>query len=232
LQKSSNTTDIDNKIVAQGNLVRDLKTKKAPKPEIDAAVKALLELKAEFKKATGADWKPGQEAPKAAAEKPAAPSGDLDQQITKQGDIVRNLKSVKASKGEIDSAVKVLLDLKAQYKKATGSDWKPGAAPAPVSAPAKPAAEVPKATGGAGEVNEKIVSQGNLVRDLKAKKAGKPEIDAAVKTLLDLKAEYKKITGQDWKPGCVVPVAEPKPQVAAAATGIYRHIIHTKVIFY
>ena len=50
-------------------------------------------------------------------------------------------------------------------------------------------------------MNEEITAQGNKVRDLKSKKAEKPEIDTAVATLLDLKAKYKAATGKDWKPG-------------------------------
>ena len=49
-------------------------------------------------------------------------------------------------------------------------------------------------------LNDQITEQGNKVRDLKSKKADKAEIDAAVKTLLELKAKYKAETGQDWKP--------------------------------
>ena len=49
---------MDGKIKAQGDKVRQLKTDKADKAEIDAAVKSLLELKAEYKAATGKDWKP------------------------------------------------------------------------------------------------------------------------------------------------------------------------------
>ena len=43
------------------------------------------------------------------------------------------------------------------------------------------------ATGPGAEINAKITEQGNLVRDLKSKKADKGEIDTAVKVLLDLK---------------------------------------------
>ena len=43
---------------------------------------------------------------------------------------VRKLKAAKADKAEIDAAVKLLLSLKADFKAATGSDWKPAAAPA------------------------------------------------------------------------------------------------------
>lgn len=41
------------------------------------------------------------------------------------------------------------------------------------------------------------------MRNLKAQKAAKNEIDGVVKVLLSLKGEYKTITGADWKPGCV-----------------------------
>jgi bifunctional glutamyl/prolyl-tRNA synthetase len=60
----------------------------------------------------------------------------------------------------------------------------------------------PSVVGGdAASVNELIIAQGNTVRDLKAAKAGKAEVTAAVNTLLALKADYKQLTGQDWKPG-------------------------------
>ena len=71
--------------------------------EVEAAVKVLLSLKADYKTATGKDWKPGQ-APPAAESAPAVASSasqsatDLNDQITKQGDLVRKLKAEKASK--------------------------------------------------------------------------------------------------------------------------------------
>lgn len=49
---------LDAQITAQGNKIRDLKSQKAAKDVIDAEVKALLTLKAEFKKAAGKDWDP------------------------------------------------------------------------------------------------------------------------------------------------------------------------------
>ena len=68
---------------------------------IDAAVKTLLALKADYKKATGKDWKPGATPPGAAAA-PAASGGksaqDLDKEITDAGNKVRQLKSDKAAK--------------------------------------------------------------------------------------------------------------------------------------
>ena len=61
--------------VDQGNVVRDLKTAKASKDEITAAVAKLLKLKEDYKAATGQDYKPpaGGAAPrdtKTAAQKP------------------------------------------------------------------------------------------------------------------------------------------------------------------
>jgi len=66
--------------------------------------------------------------------------------------------------------VKVLLALKADYKAATGADWKPGAAPPAAPAPAKPAAT---SSASAADINAQITDQGNKVRDLKSQKAAK-----------------------------------------------------------
>ena len=64
--------------------------------------------------------------------------------------------------------MKDLLALKAEYKAATGKEWKPSA----VQSTPPPAAK----SGGAGneaDLNNRIVAQGNKVRDLKAQKAAK-----------------------------------------------------------
>ena len=82
--------------------------------------------------------------------------------------------------------------------------------------------EVPSGDGGdlkntspADSINDKIKIQGDTVRGLKAKKASKDEIKAAVDELLSLKTEYKSITGKDWTPGgesnkSTTPKANPK----------------------
>ena len=72
---------------------------------------------------------------------------------------------------EIDTAVKTSLSLKAEYKAATGKDWKPGATPAPTSTPSTGVA--PSSAGDGDKLNEMIVEQGNKVRDIKSKKAPK-----------------------------------------------------------
>ncbi|CAD0203763.1 unnamed protein product [Chrysodeixis includens] len=207
-------SDLNAQITKQGDLVRALKGEKADKAKIDQAVKLLLELKKKYKDATGEVWQPGAAAAPAAA---PAPSGDADvinQAITKQGDVVRNLKSAKAEKAKVDEAVKALLELKAKYKAATGQEWKPGAAPAA----SKPAPAPAASSGDASSLNQEITKQGDLVRSLKSTKAEKAKVDEAVKALLDLKAKYKAATGQDWKPGAA-PVASQAPKPAPAASG-------------
>ena len=132
-------TAINTAITAQGDIVRKLKTDKADKAAIDGAVKKLLALKADYKAATGQDWKPGAAPAPAKAASPAGSSAaDINTAIAAQGDAVRKLKADKAAKADIDEAVKKLLALKADFKAATGSDWKPGmtvpaAAPAPAA---------------------------------------------------------------------------------------------------
>ncbi|KAH8330885.1 hypothetical protein KR067_008655 [Drosophila pandora] len=198
-------SELDKLIAKQGDLVRDLKSKKAAKDQVDVEVKKLLALKADYKAATGKDWKPGQTAaPAPAAASSAATANDaatINANIVKQGDLVRDLKTKKAAKPEIDAAVKTLLELKAQYKSVTGQDWKPGTVPPP-SATATPAA-----SNSVAQILDQITAQGDKVRELKAAKADKATIDAAVKTLLSLKADYKQATGSDWKPGTTAPPA-------------------------
>ena len=106
----------------------------------------------------------------------------------------------------IGEHVKVLLALKAEYKAATGQDWKPGAAAPKSASPAKKV-DSGAGSGDAAAIDAKIKSHGDLVRKLKSDKAAKPEIDAAVKDLLAAKGEFKAATGLDWKPGMEVPKA-------------------------
>ncbi|CAH2045899.1 unnamed protein product, partial [Iphiclides podalirius] len=190
-EAAGDAAKLNEEVAKQGELVRSLKAAKADKAKVDQAVKVLLDLKAKYKEATGQDWKPG--AAPAVATLPAGDASTLDQAITKQGDLVRSLKTTKADKAKVDEAVKVLLDLKAKYKATTGQDWKPGAAPAPAKPPA----------GDASTLDQEVAKQGDLVRSLKASKADKAKVDEAVKVLLDLKAKYKAATGQEWKPSSV-----------------------------
>ena len=76
-------------------------------PEIDAAVKVLLDLKAKYKAAAGKDWKPGQTPSKSSEAQSKDVKGsaaqskeidDLNNRITDQGNTVRGLKDKKAPK--------------------------------------------------------------------------------------------------------------------------------------
>lgn len=205
--KKSTTSDLNEKITKQGNLIRDLKGQKAEKSKIDAEVKMLLALKAEFKSQTGTEWTPNAVV---AVKSESQPIDDLSEKITKQGDVVRDLKAQKAEKSKVDAEVKTLLALKAEFKSKTGKDWFPGA----ITPAVKPIAVATNLAQSGGLLVEKITKQGDLVRDLKTKKADKSHIDAEVKALLALKAEYKAQTGQDYKPG----TPAPKPQNAPVSS--------------
>uniref|UniRef100_A0A673JLN3 proline--tRNA ligase n=1 Tax=Sinocyclocheilus rhinocerous TaxID=307959 RepID=A0A673JLN3_9TELE len=193
-------------IAAQGDLVRQLKTDKAPKEQVDAAVKQLLALKSEFKQQTGQEYKPGMApppsapAPKSSAPTPAAGSpspastGCPFTRVSEQGEVVRRLKAEKAPK--VYAAVKQLLALKAEFKQLTGQDYKPGMAP-PTASPTKSA---PSSDSSPAAIYGRVSDQGELVRKLKAEKAPKEQVDKAVKTLLELKGQYKALTGEEYKP--------------------------------
>lgn len=138
--------DLDNKIKAQGNVVRQLKSEKADKSVIDVAVKELLKLKEEFKNCSNVQWKPdlkfsddsfdngklsadelhpAVEIPGDVQNGVDKSVSELDQLIRSQGNVVRKLKSEKADKSVIDENVAKLIKLKGDYKTASGTDWKP-----------------------------------------------------------------------------------------------------------
>nr|XP_006134182.1 bifunctional glutamate/proline--tRNA ligase-like [Pelodiscus sinensis] len=96
-----------NRVVAQGDVVRDLKAKKASKEDIDAAVKQLLALKVDYKEKTGQEYKPGNPPAAAVAVSNVSSvsetssileSKDLYDKVAEQGEVVRKLKAEKASK--------------------------------------------------------------------------------------------------------------------------------------
>ncbi|XP_033229151.1 bifunctional glutamate/proline--tRNA ligase isoform X2 [Belonocnema kinseyi] len=193
---------LSNEIAKQGDKVRVLKSQKADKATIDLAVKELLRLKAEYKSVTGQDWKPGVTPPVEEVKAASNLGENLSNEIAKQGDKVRILKSQKADKATIDPEVKELLRLKAEYKSATGQDWKPG-----MTTPVTEVKEVKAASNPGENLSNEIAKQGDKVRVLKSQKADKATIDPEVKELLRLKTEYKTVTGQEWKPPSNTPVS-------------------------
>ncbi|XP_063690578.1 bifunctional glutamate/proline--tRNA ligase-like isoform X2 [Bolinopsis microptera] len=211
---SGNADKILEQIAEQGNVVRDLKAAKAGKDQIKPAVDQLLAFKKQYKDLTGVDAPAGG---KPAAKPAPASSGNADkilEQIAEQGNVVRDLKAAKAGKDQIKPAVDQLLAFKKQYKDLTGVDAPAGGKPA-----AKP---TPASSGNADKILEQIAEQGNVVRDLKAAKAGKDQIKPAVDQLLAFKKQYKDLTGLD-APAGGKPAAKPAPVAAtpppAAATG-------------
>jgi bifunctional glutamyl/prolyl-tRNA synthetase len=186
-------SEINSEIIKQGDVVRNLKSQKAPKGEVDAAVKILLGLKADYKTVTKTEWKPGCVPPSETASESTDLSGfdDLNAKLSGQADKVRKLKLEKADKSAVDAEVKILLALKQEYKQKFGKDWVAGAAP--------PAASVKIESD--SDLSAKIATQGDKVRKLKSEKASKSVVDAEVKILLALKQEYKLKFGQDWVPG-------------------------------
>lgn len=89
-EASPNSADaLNEQITQKGNLVRDLKSKKADKSQVDGAVKELLALKAKFKESTGNDWKPeggSASAPRSKEPKPAKPAKPAKEQPVKKAE--------------------------------------------------------------------------------------------------------------------------------------------------
>lgn len=184
--------ELNEKIVAQGNKVRDLKAAKADKNAIKSEVDALLAFKAEFKSKFGADWKPGmdlggaKENSQPNTQQPTtiylgggisadeekslldAAVSTLDAKIQSCGEFIRKLKQDKAEKDVVQQEVKVLLLLKELYKKKTGQDWKPAAEPQKEK---KKEAEKPAEQKPDGEKSDKQVKREAKKAEKQAKKA-------------------------------------------------------------
>ncbi|KAG8184855.1 hypothetical protein JTE90_016200 [Oedothorax gibbosus] len=231
--------NIHNKIKEQGDAIRKLKGEKAEKSVIDSNVQMLLKLKNEFKSCTGKDWSPNinvsdvvpNSGDKVCSQGDVTDSGNvfeaatkIDAKIKEQGDLIRELKSQKAEKGVIDSSVKLLLQLKGEFKTCTGKDWKPEIKVGDIVKQEKKPDEVKKApspakNNSAIELNDKIKSQGDMVRKLKADKADKNIIDANVKELLKLKTEFKSVAGMEWKPDLKLQASENVEETTSTQPG-------------
>merc|ERR1712202_112288 len=72
---------------------------------------------------------------------------------------------------------------------------------------------------GDADLYKKVAQQGEKVRQLKTNKADKAQIKDAVAKLLELKAEFKQKTGQDYKPGQATKPAQTKKTEQFKATG-------------
>lgn len=214
-------------------MVRDLKSQKADRADIDLAVANLLLFKAEYLTLANKPWVPGptqnqspasarpvqakgrendivelnkkiaaqSDVVRPASARPVRAKGrendiiELNKKIAAQSDVVRDLKLTNSSQAKNEAELNSLLALKAEYTNLTGREW----AASDVSA----IEQLHSNGSAASELNVKIADQGNLIRDLKTKKAEKRIIDNSVKTLQALKAEFKQLTGKEWFAGVV-----------------------------
>lgn len=175
-----------------------MKADKVEKSVIGPEVLLLLQLKSDYKSATGQEWKPS---PVTASSTNSADS--ILSKIAVQGEKIRQLKADKAEKAVITEAVGVLLKLKDEYKNITGQDWKPPAVKKETLSSTtieKPVASSNNQSSSVeSDLSKKVQAQADKVRELKSAKADKAIVTEAVGILLTLKEEYKKATGKDWK---------------------------------
>ena len=71
---------------------------------------------------------------------------------------------------EIEPEVKMLINLKAEYKKIAGKDWKPSASP---PASSKNTDKKSESSADLTNINQQITDQGTKIRQLKAQKLSK-----------------------------------------------------------
>jgi bifunctional glutamyl/prolyl-tRNA synthetase len=171
VQDRSSSSDIRDELISkiseQASKVRQLKSAKAAKAVIDSEVKVLLALKSEFKSVAGEEWQPVLQSPIVSIAPEELPGDQLSSKIIEQGDIVRKLKAEKAAKEIVDTEVKTLLALKAEYKSVTGVEWKPVLnKPVPMATMTDQDGKSEEAE--ADVLTVKITQQGNIVRKLKS----------------------------------------------------------------
>ncbi|CAH1392443.1 unnamed protein product [Nezara viridula] len=197
----TDSSAIESKIKAQGDLVRNLKTSGAAKESINEAVQKLLSLKADYKILTGKEFiseNQGQSKKSKQKKENAVPtsktvdsekcaniinesnpqtdSSVIESQIKAQGDLVRNLKTSGAAKETINEAVQKLLSLKADYKSVTGKEFiseNQGQ-----NKKSKPKKEKPEAT--------------NLPKNSQKKESSPIEKESSVKKITRLGIEFTK----------------------------------------
>ncbi|OAD62174.1 Bifunctional glutamate/proline--tRNA ligase [Eufriesea mexicana] len=166
----------------QENKIKELQLK------LNQEMERFSNLKTEYKNKTGIDWTEVKDQNTVLIDSYAV---KLSNEIQTQGDKIRQLKSSKGDKSVIDQEVKKLLALKSDYKFTTGQDWK-----ASINLSTN---LTNKNETSVDQILNSIKKQGDKVRQLKEAKANKNVIDQEVKILLDLKNNYKILTGQEWK---------------------------------
>ncbi|RWS31611.1 bifunctional glutamate/proline--tRNA ligase-like protein [Leptotrombidium deliense] len=197
-QQSINSTTVDSadslnaKIAEQGNKIRDLKSKKVNKDALKPEIDLLLSLKAKYKELTGKEWTPTDNTSAKSSNATGNTVPELDSKIKEVGDKIRTMKAAKKSKAELQPEIDQLLSLKAKYKELTGQEWKPSDNSSQQSTNAS--------VESADSIDAKIKAQGDKIRNLKSNKTSKEALQPEINQLLSLKAKYKEMTGQEWKP--------------------------------
>ncbi|VDK44260.1 unnamed protein product, partial [Cylicostephanus goldi] len=159
-----------------------------------AAIAKLLDLKKQYKEKAGKDYVPEAASAPSVAKVPSDVQA-LCSEIEAQGELTRQEKAKDAKSAAAKAAIAKLLELKQNYKEITGLDYKPGQTPPTKS---QASASTPS---NASALYAEIEAQGDLVRSEKAKDAKSEASKTAIAKLLELKKQYKEITGQDYKPG-------------------------------
>jgi len=131
--KSNDPNTILLKIQEQGDKIKELKSKKAPKDQWMPLVDTLLKFKEEYKNVTGQDWKPDLLSSSANQKTNTTPhqssnsttEEELNKKIKEEGDRIRAMKESKAPKDQFMPFVENLKKLKEEFKKVTGKEWQP-----------------------------------------------------------------------------------------------------------
>lgn len=85
----------------------------------------------------------------------------------------------------------------------------------------------------AADIYAQIEKQGTLVRDLKGKDAKSQATKDAIQKLLELKKQYKEVTGAEYKPGCP-PVSSVSSAPSDSKDSLYKQVkcfIHLYFVF-
>ena len=175
---------LQDQIATHKDAIRDLKASDADKATIEAAVYELLAAQGQYDELI-------KQHP------PAAASGSKEEalldKITSLKDSIKDLKAKKADNATIKAAVKKLLAAQRQHDELIKQD--PPATPMQHDELVKQ--DPPTAVAGSKEkaLLDKITSLKDSIKDLKAKKADKATIKAAIIKLLEAKKQYNDLTG-------------------------------------
>ncbi|KAK9509699.1 hypothetical protein O3M35_006955 [Rhynocoris fuscipes] len=139
---------------------------------------------------------------------------DLLEKIACLGDEIRKLKAEKADKSIVGEKVKLLLQLKASFKEVTGEEWKPGIAidkfnkKPESSTDSKTVKTSSEQFADSGALCSKISELSSVIQKMSlSDNISEAAIEEQMKLFRKLCADFKSLTGNDWKPDFTTPVA-------------------------